>query len=118
MAESTPSHNVNDGESSGVVGIGDERHLLGETVTSLEMSLSVLHGQTRLGKRLAVVGEDDEATESQSTDGGPTNNEVDVGDGLGHHAGASHGHSGRGLLDLRSKSWELKKKSGFCNLSG
>lgn len=113
MAESAPGHNVNDGESSGVVGIGDERHLLSEAVTSLEVGLSVLHGQTGLGKRLAVVGEDDEAAESQSSDGGSTNNEVGVGEGLGHHAGASHRLSGRGPLDLRSNLWKSEKKSGF-----
>ena len=103
MAESTPSHHVNDGESSGVVGVGDEGNLLSEAVTGLEVGLSVLCGHTSLGQLLAVVGEDDEAAESQSSDGGSADNEVGIGDGLGDHAGASHRLSGRSPLDLRSK---------------
>lgn len=111
MAESTPGHNVNDGESSGVVSVGDERNLLSETVTSLEVGLTVLHGHASLGQRLAVIGEDDEATESQSSDGATTNNEVGVGECLGHHAGTSHRLSGRGPLDLRSNSMGSCRKS-------
>jgi len=113
VAQSTPGHNVNDGESSGVIGIGDERHLLSETVTSLEMGLSVLRGQACLGKLLALVGEDDEAAKSQSTNGGPADNEVGVGEGLGHHAGASHRLSGRGPLDLRSSYGNWRKSQDF-----
>ncbi len=101
MAESTPSHDINNSETCGIIGVGDERNLLSETVTSLEMGLSVLCGHASLGKLAAVVGEDDKAAKSQSTNGGSTDNEVGVGKGLGHHAGAGHRLGGRGPLDLR-----------------
>ena len=100
VAESTPSHNVNDGEASGVVSVGDERNLLSKAVTSLEVGLTVLHGETSLGQGLAVIGEDDEAAKSQSSDSGTTDNEVGVGKSLGNHAGTSHRL--RSPLDLRS----------------
>lgn len=46
VAQGTPCQHIYDGEASGVVGLQKAGHLLSTAVTGVEVSHSVLHGQS------------------------------------------------------------------------
>jgi hypothetical protein len=65
VTDGAPCKDIDDGESSGVVGVENERSFLGTDITSLEMGLSVLGGLASLCEGSAVEGEEDEASEGE-----------------------------------------------------
>lgn len=113
MAKRAPSSHINNVEASRVVGLQDARHLLSQAVASFEVGLTILGGQASLGESGAVGRQEDEAAESQGSDGGTTNDEVGVGDSLGDGASTGHWLQGGCLLRL-NRNRRVGTVNGRC----
>lgn len=100
MSKSSPCHDINKRESSWVVGVGEECHLLGKSVTSLHVGLSILLWQSSLGQRSTVEWQEDETSQSKGCNSGSSNNKVDIRDGLGSHPSRSSAAGHRSHTDL------------------
>jgi hypothetical protein len=102
VPQSPPGHHINQREPSWVVGVGEERHLLGEPISSLHVGLSILLRHTGLGQRVAVEWQEHKSSESQRGHSGSSDDEVHVRDGLGGDGPLPHRNGARGRGHARN----------------
>lgn len=132
MSKSSPCHNIHEGESSWVIGIGEECDFLGESISSLHVSLSILLWHTSLGQRCTVEWQEHKASQGQGSNSCSSNNKVHIRDSLGGHSsggfGGDHGgHSNSGRWSGHNHGvcfpWTLRDSSNEscqcgCQYSG
>ena len=92
MSNCSPSHDINERESSWIVGVGEEGHLFSKSISSLHVSLSILLWHSSLGQRGAVEWQENETSQGKGGNGSSSDNQVDVRDGLGGHHSLLLGH--------------------------
>lgn len=106
MSKSSPSHHINQRESSWIIGRCEESDFTAETVPGFFVCLIILLWQSSLGQGSAMEWKEHKPSQSQRCNRGTTDNKINIGDGLGHCASAPHCHwLGNNARSLSSHDW-------------